>query len=83
MIQQRRRMTNHGESREYSEFLTWQIYLLTLFAKVKFSRKFPNLQVHVPDYLSIENEKGQSLNLLCQILPRKITKLKGSLAILV
>ena len=26
------------------EFVTWQICLLTLFAKIKFSRKFPNLQ---------------------------------------
>ena len=26
------------------EFLMWQICLLTLFAKIKFSRKFPNLQ---------------------------------------
>ena len=26
------------------EFFTWQICLLTLLAKIKFSRKFPNLQ---------------------------------------
>ena len=36
--------TDIGISCLSREFLTSQICLLTLFAKIKFSRKFPNLQ---------------------------------------
>ena len=36
--------TDIGKSCPGREILTWQICLLTLFAKLKFSRKFPNLQ---------------------------------------
>ena len=36
--------TDAGKSCPCRECLTWQICLLTLFAKIKFSRKFPNLQ---------------------------------------
>ena len=36
--------TNGGKSCPNREFLTSQICLLTLFAKIKFLRKFPNLQ---------------------------------------
>ena len=36
--------TDIGKSCVSSDFLTSQIGLLKLFAKVKFSRKFPNLQ---------------------------------------
>ena len=34
-----------GKSRPCFEFLTSQICVLTLFGKVKFSRKLPNLQI--------------------------------------
>ena len=37
-------VTDVGKSGPSHEFLTSQIFLLTLFAKTKFSRKFPNLQ---------------------------------------
>ena len=33
-----------GKYSQNRDFFTWQIYLLKLFAKIKFSRKFPNLQ---------------------------------------
>ena len=36
--------TNVGKSCQSREFLTCQTCLLTLFAKIKFSRKNPNLQ---------------------------------------
>ena len=36
--------TEIGKSRPCRKFLTAQICVLTLFAKIKFSRKFPNLQ---------------------------------------
>ena len=37
-------LTDIGKSYPSGEFLTPQICLLTLFTKIKFSRKFPNLQ---------------------------------------
>ena len=37
--------TDAGKSCPSGEFLVSQIYLLTLFAKIKFSRKFPDLQL--------------------------------------
>ena len=37
-------ITDIGKSCPSREFLVSQICLLTLFAKIKFSRKFPNLQ---------------------------------------
>ena len=36
--------TDVGKSSPSHEFLTWQICLLTLFTKIKLSRKIPNLQ---------------------------------------
>ena len=52
--------TDMGKSCHSREFFTSQICLLTLFAKIKFSRKFPNLQylpyrqTHTPyDYFVI------------------------------
>ena len=36
--------TDVGKSYPCHEFLTWQISLLTLFAKIKLLQKFPNLQ---------------------------------------
>ena len=39
-----------GKSYPSLDFLTWQICLLTLFAKIKFLRKFPNLQFVVLRY---------------------------------
>ena len=36
--------TDVGKSCQSRDFFTWQICLLTLFVKIKFSRKFPNLQ---------------------------------------
>ena len=36
--------TGIGKSHPCREFLTSQICVLTLFVKIKFSRKFPNLQ---------------------------------------
>ena len=36
--------TDVGESCSSCEFLTGQICLLTLFAKIKFSQNFPDLQ---------------------------------------
>ena len=36
--------TDIGKSRPCREFSTSQLYVLTLFAKIKFSRKFANLQ---------------------------------------
>ena len=42
--------TDGGKSCPCREFLTLQICLLTLFAKTKFSRKFPNL--HYRKFLS-------------------------------
>ena len=36
--------TDLGKSYHSREFLTSQICLVTLFAKIKFSRKFPDLQ---------------------------------------
>ena len=36
--------TDVGKSCQIREFLTWLICLLMLFAKIKLSRKFPNLQ---------------------------------------
>ena len=36
--------TDIGKSCPASDFFTSQMSLLTLFAKIKFSRKFPNLQ---------------------------------------
>ena len=36
--------TDVGKSCQIRDFLTWQIRLLTLFAKINFSRSFPNLQ---------------------------------------
>ena len=37
-------LTDIGKSYPSCEFLTSKICLLTLFAKIKLSRKFPNLQ---------------------------------------
>ena len=37
-------VTDVGKSCQSREFLTWQICLLTLFVKIKSSRKFLNLQ---------------------------------------
>ena len=37
-------LTDVGISCPSREFLMWQMSLLTLFAKIKCSRKFPNLQ---------------------------------------
>ena len=39
--------TDIGKSGSSCEFLTPQICLLTIFAKIKFSRKFPNLQYYL------------------------------------
>ena len=39
--------TDAGKSCPSREFLVSQIYLLTVFAKMKFSRKFPDLQYDV------------------------------------
>ena len=39
-------ITDIGKSCTCREFLTAKICVLTLFAKIKFSRKFPNLQYH-------------------------------------
>ena len=39
--------TDIGKSRPSYDFLTSEIRLLTLFAQIKFSRKFPNLQFMV------------------------------------
>ena len=42
--------TDVGKSCPSREFLTWQMRLLMIFVKIKFSRKFPNLQYTViPD----------------------------------
>ena len=35
-----------GKLGPHREFLTWQICLLPLFLKIKFSQKFPNLQYY-------------------------------------
>ena len=37
-------VTDEGKICPRWEFLTWQICLLTVFAEIKFSRKFRNLQ---------------------------------------
>ena len=37
-------LSDVGKSCSSSEFVTWQICLLTLFLKIKFSQKFPNSQ---------------------------------------
>ena len=37
-------ITDIGKSCHSREFLTSYVYLLTLFAKMKFSQKFPDLQ---------------------------------------
>ena len=36
-----------GKSYQIREFLKWKICILTLFAKIKFSRKFPNSQYSI------------------------------------
>ena len=38
--------TDVGKSGPHRDFSTWQICLLMLFAKIKFSRKFPNFTVY-------------------------------------
>ena len=40
-----------GKSCPNREYLTSRICLLRLYAKIKFSRKFPNLQKYSCDYL--------------------------------
>ena len=54
--------TDIGESCPYCEFSKSQICVLTLFAKIKFSQKFPNLQ-----YLNIEIflEKSLKIKSVC------------------
>ena len=43
--------TDIGKSCLSRKFLTWQISLLRLFKKIKFSRKFPNLQYFIQIYI--------------------------------
>ena len=40
-------ITDIGKSCPSRKFLTSQVCLLTLFAKIKFSRKFPDLQIRL------------------------------------
>ena len=48
--------TDIGKSCPSSKFLMSQLCLLKLFAKIKFSLKFPNLQ-HAPNSLAANHDK--------------------------
>ena len=43
----------HGKACPGHELLTWQLCYLTLFAKIKSSQKFPNIQYAINGTISI------------------------------
>ena len=51
-------LTDIGKPCPSHEFLTSQICLLTLFVKIKFSLKFPDLQYHEEKKKEVGNARG-------------------------
>ena len=47
--------TNVGKSCETRDFFTWQMCLLTLFGKLKFSQKFPKGEVQICPRMDFDN----------------------------
>ena len=60
--------TNIGKSCLSCEFLTSYIYLLRLFAKIKFSRKFPNVQYKIRNLCKIGHKSTLYISRDCTLL---------------
>ena len=56
--------TDAGKSCPSREFLTRQICLLTLFAKIKFSRKFPNTFILFQEFKHVSFYKLSNRHLI-------------------
>ena len=62
--------TDKGKSCPVHDFFTSQMCLLTLFAKIKFSRKFPNLQF---SFEACHEERADLLALVCGVFCEFVT----------